>query len=279
MEIIRSVAEMQRWSLSHRLGGRKVGLVPTMGYLHQGHLSLVQALRPACDVVVVSIFVNPIQFGPNEDFDRYPRDEARDLALLEGAGVDAAFIPTVSEMYPPGFQTHVEVEKLPQHLCGLKRPGHFRGVATVVLKLFTACIPQFAAFGAKDFQQLEVIRRMVRDLNMPIVIVEGATVREDDGLAMSSRNAMLSPDERQRATSLIRALTKARDMVQQGESDALALRQAMAQILSDAEAKVDYIAIFDPMDFSELEAVEGQAHAAIAAFIGKTRLIDNMRLK
>ncbi len=279
MDIIRTIGAMQEWAFRYRREGKRVGLVPTMGYLHSGHISLVDTVRQHADVVVVSIFVNPIQFGPSEDFDRYPRDEARDLALLDQAGVDAVFLPEVGDMYPPGFQTHVEVEKLPQHLCGLRRPGHFRGVATVVLKLFTSCMPHVAAFGAKDYQQLQVIRRMTRDLTLPIQIVEGTTVREADGLAMSSRNTFLTPDERQRATCVIRALREARKVVEAGETDAIAIRQKMASIIAEAGAKVDYIAVFNPDDLEELETISERAHAAIAAFMGKTRLIDNLRLK
>jgi len=279
MKVIRTVAAMQEWALHRRCEGRRVGLVPTMGFLHQGHLSLVETLKAHADLVVVSIFVNPIQFGPNEDFDRYPRDEARDLALLQEAGVDIVFMPSVAEMYPAGFQTHVEVEKLPQHLCGLRRPGHFRGVATVVLKLFHACVPQVAAFGAKDYQQVQVIRAMVRDLNLPILIIESDIVREEDGLALSSRNTFLTPEERQKATCLVRALQEGKAMVERGETSAVAIRHVMADILEDSGARVDYIAIIDPDDLEELELIRERAHAAIAAYMGRTRLIDNMRLK
>lgn len=279
MHIIRTVAAMQEWALLRRCEGKRVGLVPTMGFLHEGHLSLVETLKSHADLIVVSIFVNPIQFGPNEDFDRYPRDEERDLALLEKAGADVVFLPSVPDMYPAGFQTHVEVERLPQHLCGLHRPGHFRGVATVVLKLFHACIPHVAAFGSKDYQQLQVIRRMVQDLSLPIAIIEGPTVRESDGLALSSRNSFLSPDERQRATCLVQALRQAKAMVQAGETSATVVRHAMADILEKAGARVDYIALVNPFDLEELELIGDSAHAAIAAYMGRTRLIDNMRLK
>lgn len=279
MQVIRTIPAMQEWAFARRREGSVVGLVPTMGYLHEGHLSLVRTARQHSDVVVVSLFVNPIQFGPGEDFERYPRDEARDLELLSHSNVDVVFIPEASEMYPQGFQTHVEVEKLPQHLCGLRRPGHFRGVATVVLKLFTSCMPHVAAFGAKDYQQLQVIKRMTRDLTLPIQILEGETVREADGLALSSRNTFLTPDERQRATCLIRALQEGRNLVQSGETDAITVRQKMAAIIADAGAKVDYIAVVDPEDLEELETIGDRAHAAIAVFLGKTRLIDNLRLK
>lgn len=279
MLVIRTITAMQEWAFARRREGLQVGLVPTMGYLHDGHLSLVHTARQQSDVVVVSLFVNPIQFGPGEDFERYPRDEARDLELLQQANVDVVFIPEASEMYPPGFQTHVEVEKLPQHLCGLRRPGHFRGVATVVLKLFTSCMPHVAAFGAKDYQQLQVIKRMTRDLTLPIRILEGETVREPDGLAMSSRNTFLTADERQRATCLIRALREGRTLVQAGETDAITVRQKMAAIIAEAGAKVDYIAVVHPDDLDELETIGDRAHAAIAVYMGKTRLIDNLRLK
>ena len=259
--------------------GTRVGLVPTMGYLHAGHLSLVEQARNECDLVVVSIFVNPTQFGPGEDLGRYPRDEARDLQFLESAGVDWVFMPAVEEIYPPGFQTYVEVREVTTVLEGAARPGHFAGVATVVAKLFNLVQPGVAYFGQKDAQQVVVIRRMVRDLNFPVDLVIGMTIREPDGLALSSRNVYLDPAERQAALALSRALRAAHDLWDAGERDGERLRAAMRAVLAaESLAHPDYVSIADPDTLAELNAIApGQgALASLAVRIGRgTRLIDN----
>jgi pantoate--beta-alanine ligase len=279
MQVIRSIAEMQAQSRSWLRQGTVVGLVPTMGYLHEGHLSLVDTAREKCGAVVVSIFVNPMQFGPKEDYDNYPRNEKQDLDLLEARGTDVVFIPRLEDMYPKGFETRVELTRLPNHLCGLRREGHFRGVTTVVLKLFAAVLPDIAVFGEKDYQQVLVIRRMVSDLNLPIEVVAAPTVREPDGLAMSSRNSYLSPDERRTAACVFQALLRVRQMVNGGVVDTIMLRRSMTEIIEQAGAQVDYVAVIDPDTLDELQLIKERAHAAVAAFVGKTRLIDNLRLK
>jgi pantoate--beta-alanine ligase len=259
--------------------GTRVGLVPTMGYLHAGHLSLVEQARNECDLVVVSIFVNPTQFGANEDLRRYPRDEARDLQFLESAGVDWVFIPTAEEIYPPGFQTYVDVREVTTVLEGAARPGHFAGVATVVAKLFNLVQPGVAYFGQKDAQQVVVIRRLIRDLNFPVDLVIGMTIREPDGLALSSRNVYLDPAERQAALVLSRALRAAHDLWDAGERDGERLRAAMRAVLAaEPLAQPDYVSIADPDTLAEWDAIPpGQgALASLAVRIGRgTRLIDN----
>lgn len=252
-----------------------VGAVPTMGYLHAGHLALVRRARAENDHVVVSIFVNPTQFGPAEDFARYPRDPDRDLALLRAEGVDAVFLPDTGEMYPEGFSTSVEVHGLTDRLEGVHRPGHFRGVTTVVAKLLLILQPHRAYFGQKDAQQLIVVRRMVRDLAFPVEVVDVPTVREPDGLAMSSRNVYLSPGERRAAAALPRALERVRELWRGGVRDAAALRNAMRQVL-DAEplVRTDYVSVADPDTLDELDAAGDRALASLAVRIGGTRLID-----
>ncbi|MCS7276849.1 MAG: pantoate--beta-alanine ligase [Dehalococcoidia bacterium] len=275
MRVVRSLGEMRQARAA--LQGI-VGFVPTMGYLHEGHLSLVRRARAECHHVVVSIFVNPTQFGPSEDYQRYPRDEARDLAMLEAEGVDVAFLPSAGEMYPPGFCTWVEVQgPLTERLEGASRPGHFRGVATVVLKLFNLVQPHRAYFGEKDAQQLRVIRRMVADLNLPVEIVPCPTVREPDGLAMSSRNVYLSPEERQQALALSRALELARRLVrEEGLRDAAELRQRLESFLRCSPGvELDYVSVAHPETLAELERIEGPALVLLAARVGPARLIDN----
>ncbi len=252
-----------------------VGAVPTMGYLHDGHLALVRRARAENDHVVVSIFVNPTQFGPTEDYARYPRDPERDLAMLRAEGVDVVFMPSLEEMYPEGFATYVNVERLTERLEGAHRPGHFRGVTTVVTKLFNILQPHRAYFGQKDAQQLIVIRRMTRDLAFPVGIVDVPTVREPDGLAMSSRNVYLSPDERRAATVLFRALERARELWDAGVRDGSRLRAAMREVVeSEPLARVDYVSVADPETLEELDAIEGRALASLAVRLGSTRLID-----
>ena len=256
---------------------RPLGLVPTMGYLHEGHLSLARRARVECKSVAVSIFVNPTQFGPNEDLSKYPRDLERDLRLLESVDVDLVWTPSPEVMYPPGFQTWVEVEQVSIPLEGAQRPGHFRGVTTVVTKLFNAVQPQKAYFGQKDAQQAAVIRQMTGDLNFPIDIVVCPIVREPDGLALSSRNVYLSPDERKAATVLHQALTSARSAYEKGERRAEALRQAMKDVLAlEPLAQTQYVSCADYGTLQELqERVTGKALLSMAVYFGKTRLIDN----
>ena len=281
MQTFRTIAELRarRRALAP---DQTVGFVPTMGYLHAGHLSLVAAARAANDVVVVSIFVNPTQFGPHEDFARYPRDEARDLALLAEAGVDWVFLPPVEEMYPPGYLTTVEVRTITDRLEGAIRPGHFTGVATVVAKLFNQVQPTRAYFGQKDAQQVVVIRQMARDLDFPLEVVVAPTQREPDGLALSSRNVYLQPAERQAATCLIRALRAAEAAWTAGERNGSALRGAMTAVLAvEPLAHPDYVSIADAATLEELTAIGPQQRvlASLAVRIGPTRLIDNLVLE
>ena len=271
-------AEMAAWSDAARARGERIAFVPTMGYLHAGHTALMDEARRHGDRVVLSIFVNPLQFGPNEDLDRYPRDLPGDLAKATTHRVDAVFLPTPANMYPPGHQTTVQVHQLEQGLCGGSRPGHFVGVATVVCKLFNIVRPHAAVFGEKDFQQLALIRRMVRDLDMPVEIVALPTVREPDGLAMSSRNKYLLPDERQRATAISRALFAARAAREAGERDAGKLVEGVVAILRDEVTRIDYVELRDAESLQSLATVDRPAVLAVAAFVGRTRLIDNVRL-
>jgi pantoate--beta-alanine ligase len=255
-----------------------VGLVPTMGYLHEGHLSLVRLAKAECASVVVTIFVNPTQFGPKEDLGAYPRDLPQDLQLLENEGVDLVWAPPAEEMYPPGFQTWVTVEDVTQPLEGSMRPGHFRGVATVVAKLFNAVQPDKAYFGQKDAQQVVVIRQMTRDLNFTLEVVVCPIVREPDGLAMSSRNTYLDPEERRAATVLYRALTAARQAFEAGERQASYLRRVMSvTIQGEPMARLQYVSCADPLSLVEIEgSIQDRALLSLAVFIGKTRLIDNV---
>jgi pantoate--beta-alanine ligase len=257
-----------------------VGFVPTMGYLHQGHLSLVKRAKSECASVVVSIFVNPAQFGPQEDLSVYPRDLLRDLSLLEMEAVDAVWAPFLHEMYPPGYQTWIEVEEVARPLEGSARPGHFRGVATVVAKLFNITQPHRAYFGQKDAQQVAVIQRMTLDLNFPLEIVVCPTVREADGLALSSRNIYLNEAERSAATILFKALSIAKQAFEQGESDANLVRETMAEVLrSEPLARVQYVSCANPVSLQELTKIDDRALLSLAVYIGKTRLIDNMVLQ
>jgi len=265
--------------LAFQQQGLKLGLVPTMGYLHEGHLSLLKLLEGKCDIKAASIFVNPLQFGPGEDFERYPRDEAQDLKLLDSAGCDLVFIPSVKDMYPIGFQTYVQVEKLSQPLCGRLRPGHFRGVATVVLRLFTVTRCRYAAFGLKDYQQAVIIRQMTRDLFLNVELLFGKTLREPDGLAKSSRNAYLSVPERHIAARLPFALEWARSAALAGEDKTHNLRLGVEKlIVGNGEATIQYVDIVDPYTLEPLEAVGPKAVLALAVFVGKTRLIDNIMI-
>jgi len=276
MLTVKTLTELRAARLS--FPGR-VGLVPTMGYLHEGHLSLVRRARQECDHVVVSIFVNPTQFGPKEDLSKYPRDPDRDLSLLQPLGVDLVWMPTPEIMYPPGYQTWVEVEAVTRPLEGAMRPGHFRGVTTVVAKLFNGVQPHNAYFGQKDAQQAAVIRQMTRDLNFPIEIVVCPIVREPDGLAMSSRNVYLDPEQRKAATVLSRALRAAKGAYENGELNAEKLRGKMKEVLAgEPLAEVQYVSCADYDTLEELDTVTGKALLSMAVFVGKTRLIDNVVL-
>lgn len=270
---------MQSRSNLLRNQGKTIAFVPTMGYLHEGHLSLIRMARDMADTVVVSIFVNPTQFGPGEDLGAYPRDFEHDQSLCRSQNVDILFYPEAAEMYGPRFQTFVSLEHLPLHLCGLSRPVHFRGVATVVTKLFHVVKPHQAFFGQKDYQQVQVIRQLVADLDMDIQIVPCPTVREPDGLAMSSRNVYLNATQRASAISLYQTLGRTRDRVSGGETDASALiRQATDHILSFPETAIDYVAICDPDTLEDIQTIHRPAVMALAVKVGKTRLIDNMML-
>lgn len=280
MQIIQTVREMQRWSEDRRLERKTVAFVPTMGFLHEGHLSLVREAKNRGDVVVVSIFVNPMQFNQSSDFDKYPRNEEQDERALKALGTDVLFMPPPAEIYPEGYQSAVEVEKVSQPLCGAFRPGHFRGVTTVVAKLFNMVKPHCALFGEKDFQQCVVIKRMVRDLNFDIDIVSLPTVREDDGLAMSSRNARLSAAERETSLCVSRALTAAQELVSGGQTSAAVILQAVQQILTqNAEVRVEYASLCHPETLEEVERISGPTLLAIAVWVGEVRLIDNCVLQ
>jgi pantoate--beta-alanine ligase len=275
MMILRSIAEMQAAALAWRRAGRRIGLVPTMGYLHAGHLSLVALARLDCDVVVVSIFVNPTQFGPQEDLAKYPRDFERDAACCREAGVDAIFAPEPGDMYAADFSTWVTEEWLSQPLCGARRPGHFRGVVTVVAKLFNAVLPDVAVFGQKDAQQCLVIQRLVRDLNFPVTLRIGPIRREADGLAMSSRNVYLSSDERQRALAISRGVRAAEAAFAAGERSGVVLCAKVHDAITAAGGRPDYVELRSRQDLRELPAASEPAVLAVAAFFGVTRLLDN----
>ena len=279
MEILRTTAEMARWRDECCRESRTVGFVPTMGYLHQGHLALVKEALRRADRVVVSIFVNPTQFSPGEDLDKYPRDFGRDLDLCRELGVDVIFAPEVEEMYPSGFQTRVLVDHLSQNLCGRYRRDFFSGVTLVVTKLFCAVRPHLAVFGEKDFQQSVVVKRLSKDLNLGVEIIPHPTVRESDGLAMSSRNTYLSKDERQSALALYRSLLAARELVQEGERRVeVLIDRTKAIIEAEAHCKIQYVQVVDEDTMVDIVEVTPKAVMAMAVFVGKARLIDNMRL-
>jgi pantoate--beta-alanine ligase len=276
MKIICSVKEMWAFSENIRNKGQKIAFVPTMGFFHDGHVSLMREGRSRGDSLAISIYVNPTQFGPHEDFEKYPRDFERDRALAEGVGVDVIFYPENKEMYPEYYQTDVNVEKVTQNLCGISRPGHFRGVTTVCAKLFNSVKPHYAIFGKKDFQQLIAIQRMVKDLNMDLEIVGMPIVREADGLAMSSRNVYLKEDERESALSLSRSLKLAKRMYDGGERSAsIILKEVKEFIEGHPHAGVDYARICDTTNLTDIERLEGESVLALAVRVSKTRLIDN----
>jgi pantoate--beta-alanine ligase len=276
MEVITDAGEMQRKAEGLRLSGKVLSFVPTMGFFHEGHLELMRVAKRHSDVVIISIFVNPMQFGPTEDLSTYPRDLEGDLSKARQEGVDFAFVPSVKELYPDKFETKVCVEKLTKHLCGLQRPTHFDGVTTVVAKLFNLTKPHLAVFGQKDFQQLAVIGRMVEDLNMDVKIVGVPTVREADGVAMSSRNAYLSPEERKSALCLRKSLELAQGMFHQGERKSDRIIKAIEDlILGHPYTQIDYVKLCDPVTLEDLETVAEETLLALAVKVGRTRLIDN----
>ena len=278
LPIVRTVADLRSQVDAWKAEGRRVGLVPTMGALHEGHLSLVRLAGERADRVVASVFVNPTQFAPHEDFDAYPRDEARDAALLAAAGCSLLFAPSVAEMYPPGASTTVTVAGVSEPLDGAARPGHFAGVATVVTKLLLQCGPQVAVFGEKDYQQLQVIRRLVRDLDIPVEIVGGPIVRAEDGLALSSRNAYLTPVERAAAPALGRALAQAVERLHAGASISEVEAEALTALKAAGFARIDYVEVRGAEGLERFGPgpVEGPARVLAAAVLGRTRLIDNM---
>ncbi len=281
MEVVSNAGQMQEIVMGMRRQGLSIGLVPTMGYLHQGHLSLVRRARSECDRVVMSIFVNPLQFGPREDFAAYPRDPEHDLALARDEGVDYVFAPVKEDMYPKGFNTQVTVEgALTEKMCSRSRPGHFRGVTTVVMKLFQIVQPDRAYFGQKDAQQALVIRRMATDLNLPLEIVTCPIVRETDGLALSSRNAYLSSEERRVALVLPRSLEAGRDLIIKGERRVERVRDEITERLAAERAiKVDYVEVCDGQTLADLAELRGPVLLAAAVYVGRTRLIDNIYLE
>lgn len=275
--LISSVSDIRRQLDPIRRAGKRIGLVPTMGALHAGHAANIECARRENEFVVVSIFVNPLQFGPSEDYQRYPRPLEKDVALCAEKGTDLVFAPDTADMYTEPQLAFVEVTKLGDHLCGAYRPGHFRGVATVVLKLFNIIQPDAAYFGEKDYQQLSIIRRMVRDFNLDLKIVPVATVRETDGLALSSRNTYLQASERGAAPLLYRALKLAKDRIESGESDSAKVKAASVQMLAaDPQIRVEYFEIVDPDEVQPVKTIFGSVRIAAAIWIGKTRLIDNI---
>jgi pantoate--beta-alanine ligase len=280
MKVVKTVAGMKALARQWKKEGRTVGLVPTMGYLHAGHLSLVRESKKRTGVTVVSIFVNPTQFGPQEDFKKYPRDLEKDSAYLKETGVDCLFFPDAADVYPAGYKTYVEVQGLQDRLCGKSRPGHFRGVATVVLKLFNIVGPDLAFFGAKDAQQVLIIERMAADLDLAVEVVTCPLVREADGLALSSRNAYLGPAERPAALVLSRSLRWAERAVAAGERDAAKLVAGIrSAIEAEPLARIDYVEAVDPESLEPVDEVRGDVLVALAVFVGSTRLIDNIRLR
>jgi pantoate--beta-alanine ligase len=280
LQIIKSIRELDNQLQQARRKGMKVALVPTMGFLHEGHLSLVRAANMENDLVVVSIFVNPTQFGPGEDYDTYPRDLENDVIKLQETGIEYIFAPDVEELYPEGYSTFVEVEGITDKLCGHFRPGHFRGVTTIVSKLFNIVRPDRAYFGEKDYQQLIVIKKMVRDLNMPVQIKGLPIIREEDGLAMSSRNRYLNSEERKAATVLYKALQNAKKMVYNGERDADQIKKEMLSFINkEPLVSIDYVSVVDPETLEDLDKIKDSVLLALAVYIGDTRLIDNVLIK
>ena len=280
MQIIRSIEQMQKTAEALRLDGKILALVPTMGFFHEGHLELMRVGKAHADRLMISIFVNPTQFGPTEDFDQYPRDPEGDIAKARQEGVDIVFMPSAEEMYAPGSQTSVLVRHVTQHLCGLSRPTFFEGVTTVVCKLFHIMRPHITVFGQKDYQQLTVISRMVMDLNMDIRIIGVPTVRDSDGLALSSRNVYLNPEERKSALSLKKSLDLADEMFAAGKRNASIIKKAVQDLIeSNPYTKIDYVSLCDPVTLEEVEMLGKESLLALAVWLGKTRLIDNCLIR
>lgn len=276
IQIIEKAGMMQETAEEIRLSDKKIGLFPTLGFLHEGHLELIRQGRKRADLLVMSLFVNPTQFGPNEDLDKYPRDIEGDIKKAHDEGVDIVFLPSPQEMYPDGFQSIVKVDKITGFLCGKSRPGHFEGVTTVVAKLFNIIKPHFALFGQKDFQQLAVIKRMVKDLNMDVEIVEVPTVREADGLAMSSRNKYLNPEERKSALCIKKSIDMALKMAKEGELNSTSIRNSIKDLINSFPfTTIDYINICDPETLEDIERLKNKSLLAMAVKVGSTRLIDN----
>ncbi|WDP91194.1 MAG: pantoate--beta-alanine ligase [Desulfobacter sp.] len=276
MEILKTKAEMQAWSKEMKRRGRTISFVPTMGYLHRGHISLLEKGKPLCDELVLSIFVNPTQFGPNEDLDAYPSNIENDLKLAEAAGTTAVFLPKTDEMYGENYQTRVALDHLPNYLCGKSRPVHFSGVATVVTKLFNIVMPDVAVFGKKDYQQLQIIKQLVQDLDFDIEIIGGEIVREDDGLAMSSRNAYLTPEQRKTALCLSKAVALAKEKIAGGARSAAEVAGEMADYIHGFDhTRVDYIEFCDPVTLEPMASIDRQTVLAMAVQVGKSRLLDN----
>ncbi|NQT79308.1 MAG: pantoate--beta-alanine ligase [Candidatus Aminicenantes bacterium] len=280
MKIVTKIIDVKKELKEVRSQGKTIGFVPTMGYLHEGHLSLVRESLQSTDVTVVSNFINPAQFGPKEDFKEYPRDLERDSELLEKEGVDYLFVPDKNEIYPEGYETYIEVHNLQDKLCGRSRPGHFRGVCTVVLKLFNIICPDISFFGQKDAQQAVILKRMVQDLDLDVRIEVLPIIREKDGLALSSRNAYLSREERKAALVLSKSLKEAQSMIEKGERDSVEIVSRMREVInSEPLVKIDYIEIVDMVKLNPIARMEKEALAALAAYIGKVRLIDNTILR
>ncbi len=275
MKILYTITEMQNYSLELRAQRKRIGFVPTMGYLHDGHLSLVKIAQQHYDVVGASIFVNPTQFGPNEDFSKYPRDEEGDLQKLEGIKTDFVFLPTPQEMYPEGFQTTVSLSNITKGLCGAQRPGHFDGVATVVLKFFNIVQAHVAVFGEKDYQQLAVIQKMVEDLNLPIEVMGAPTVRSSEGLALSSRNVYLSEEEKKQALTLYQSIQLVQKLYKEGEKNVSKILSKVKKLFKNIPAQMNYLEIVDVKTLKSLEVIDRPARYLLAVKIGKTRLIDN----
>ncbi len=277
MDVVSKVNAMKEIAKEARAKGRKIGFVPTMGFLHEGHLSLIRKAKEIADMTVVSIFVNPTQFGEGEDFGKYPKDLTRDADLAIAEGVDYLFTPSVEEIYPEGYSTHVEVKDLSEVMCGKSRPGHFRGVTTVVMKLFHIVLPTFAVFGQKDAQQAIIIKKMLQDLNMDVELVISPTVRHEDGLALSSRNSYLNEKERKAATVLYRALKEAERLIKDGKTDAQSIIGGMEKLIeAEPLARIDYISATDTENLKAVKKMSGSVLIALAVFIGSTRLIDNI---
>ena len=278
--LIRKIKDMKQITKRLKKEGKTIGFVPTMGYLHEGHVSLIRCSKKDNDITVVSIFVNPIQFGKNEDLDRYPRDLERDVEICTKEGVDYVFYPSADEMYPEGFSTYVEVEGITQRLCGAFRSGHFKGVTTVVAKLFNIVQPDRAYFGEKDYQQLKVIQKMVRDLNIDVEVIGCPLIREKDGLALSSRNKYLTPEERKSALSISRALFRAKQMFESGEKDPSKVVNEVKRIISSQPLvkEIQYVEVVDPEELTPKKKLEKGDVVAVAVFVGNTRLIDNIKL-